>query len=91
MKGINNKNEIIATALVTVDAKDQLGELVVDEDGIVQTEEVAVAVLLEPIENGQIEDCTSIEEPPYERQGFSFGYWLIALTGSLIALRRRYL
>jgi uncharacterized membrane protein len=91
MKSINNSDVIIATALKTVEAKDQMGEVVLDDDGNPETEEVAVVVKVEPIANGQIEDCSAIEEPPYERRGFSFGYWLIALTGSLIALRRRYL
>lgn len=67
-RSINNSDQIVATALKTVDRRDSLGEVVTDDDGNVRKEEVAVTVLLNPIA-GEIDDCTEVEDPPIERKG----------------------
>jgi hypothetical protein len=85
---INEKNVIVATAIKEVDRRDSKGELVKDSAGNVLKEEVAVAVQLNPIANGTIDNCDNTAEQTYERQGAGFGWFgLIALLP--LALRRR--
>ena len=81
---INNNDYIAATALKLVDKRDVLGEVLIDDNGDPIKEEIAVAVILEPT-NGEIEDCTAIENPPNERKGltnsalFTVGLLLVGL------------
>lgn len=89
-KSINNRDQILATALKLVDRRDALGAVVTDDDGNPRKEEVAVAVLLNPIA-GQIDDCTAIEMPPVERKGSSGSLLFTASLLFLAALRRRVL
>ncbi len=85
---INEKNVIVATAVKEVERRDSKGELVKDSAGNVLKEEIAVAVQLNPIANGTIDNCSTTEEQTYERQGASFGlFGLLALLP--LALRRR--
>ncbi|TXH98580.1 MAG: DUF3466 family protein [Rheinheimera sp.] len=85
---INEKNVIVATAIKEVERRDVKGELVKDSAGNVLKEEIAVAVQLNPIANGSIDNCDNSAEQTYERQGASFGlFGLLALLP--LALRRR--
>lgn len=85
---INEKNVIVATAVKEVDRRDSKGELILDSAGNVLKEEIAVAVQLNPIPNGTVDNCTNPEETTYERQGGGIGFW--ALLGlPLLILRRR--
>lgn len=86
-KSINEENEISATALVRINAKDFFGEDLVDDNGDPVTEEVVRAVKLEPIA-GEIEDC-SVEEEKSERQGASFGLFM-PLVLLVIGFRRKF-
>jgi len=83
--GINESNEISATALVKVDRRDAYGELVKDTNGNQLTEDVIRAVTLKPIV-GEIEDCSQVEEK-IKRQGAGFG-WLSLLLLPLVMFRR---
>lgn len=81
---INNNGEIVATALKIVDKRNALGEVIFDDNGVAEQEQVPVAVLLEPIE-GEVENCTELDNPPNERKGvsnsiaLSFGLFLVTL------------
>ncbi|MGB1262192.1 MAG: DUF3466 family protein [Cognaticolwellia sp.] len=86
-RDINDANEISATALVKVPRRDAKGDLVVDENGEQQHEDVLRAITLKPI-NGEVEDCRKVEEK-IERQGAGFGFSGLVLL-MLVALRRRF-
>jgi len=83
--GINELNEISATALLKVDRRDAYGELVKDADGKQLTEDVIRAVTLQPT-TGEVEDCSKVEEK-IKRQGAGFG-WLSLLLIPLVMVRR---
>jgi len=88
-QSINESNEISATALIRINARDFIGNELIDQvNGSPITEEVVRAVRLQPIENGIIEDCSS-EEDFLERQGASFGLFT-PLVLLLIGFRRRF-
>ncbi len=86
-RDINDANEISATALIKVPRRDSKGELMLDEKGEQLTEDVVRAVTLKPVD-GEIEDCSTVEEK-VERQGAGFG-----ITGLMLlivaGLRRRF-
>ena len=85
---INDSGQISATAIVKSPAVDALGEEVIDKDGNPLMVDVARAVLLEPIDGGELEDCSLVEETVV-RQGASFGgYYLLSLF-TLLGLRRK--
>ncbi len=89
---INDKNVILATAVKAVDKRDAKGEVVKDSAGNVLREEVAVAVQLNPVAGGVIDNCNPSEDAGYERKGGSMGMaalFLLALTG--LQRRRRQL
>lgn len=88
---INNNNQITATALKKVNALDELGEPILDDDGNKVLTTSTVAVLLEPISGGQIEECDDIDNPPYERQGMSMPLWILASLSFLTVIRRRFI
>ncbi|WP_232842912.1 DUF3466 family protein [Psychrosphaera ytuae] len=88
---INNNNQISATAIKTVNVVNALGEPVLDDNGNNVTTTQPVAVLLEPISGGQIDDCGELEEPSYERQGMSTSIWLLATLSFFAVIRRRFI
>lgn len=71
---INEKNVIVATAIKEVDRRDSKGDVVKDSSGKVLKEEIAIAVQLNPIANGTIDNCSDASATTYERQGGSFGF-----------------
>lgn len=83
--GINENNEISATALMKVNRRDAYGNLVKDADGNQLTEDVIRAVTLKPTA-GEIEDCSKVEEK-IKRQGAGFS-WLSLLLLPLVMVRR---
>lgn len=86
-RDINDANEISATALVRVPRHDSKGALMVDDKGEQLFEDVVRAVSLKPI-NGEVEDCSKVEEK-VERQGAGFGLSSLALL-VFVGLRRRF-
>lgn len=88
---INNNNQISATAIKTVNVVDALGEPVLDDNGNNVTTTQPVAILLDPISGGQIDDCGEIEEPSYERQGMGTSMWLLATLSFFAVIRRRFI
>ncbi len=91
IRDINNNNEIIGTALKFVDKRDSLGAIVKDSNGVVEKEQVTVAVVLKPVLGGTRDACPEKESTPYKRKGFSFNYWLILSLSFLVVMRRRFL
>lgn len=85
---INDKNVIVATATKKTEARDVKGDIIKDAAGNAIIEEVAVAVQLTPVANGTPDNCTSVVEEGYERQGGSLGFGWLLLT-MLPLLRRR--
>lgn len=85
---INDKNVIVATAIKSVDKRDLKGDVVKDSTGAAVKEEVAVAVQLNPIAGGAVDNCTSPEATTYERKGGNFGFFSLLLL-PLLLLRRR--
>lgn len=86
---INDNNVIVATAVKEVDQRNSKGELVLDNAGNPVKENIAVAVQLTPIANGQMDDCSAIEQPTYERKGAAVGGWLLLLLPLVGFCRRR--
>lgn len=86
-KDINDNGVILATALVSKQQRDVYGEAMLDDAGNPVMEEVAVAVKLQPIPNGEVENCTT-EQTDYERQGGSTGFGSL-LIGLLLWWRRK--
>lgn len=86
-KDINNNGVILATAIVSKEQRDLNGEAVLDNAGNPVMAEVAVAVKLEPVANGDVEDC-STEQTEYEREGGSAGFGSL-LIGLLLWWRRK--
>ena len=66
---------------------DSKGALMVDDKGEQLFEDVVRAVSLKPI-NGEVEDCSKVEEK-VERQGAGFGLSSLALL-VFVGLRRRF-
>jgi hypothetical protein len=87
-KDINNNNEIIANAVVSVEQRDVKGEVVKDSAGNPVMENVSRAVKLIPVPNGTIESCQVEDGENYERQGGS-STWYSLLLLPLLLLRRR--
>ncbi|WP_076419920.1 DUF3466 family protein [Colwellia sp. UCD-KL20] len=86
-KSINDNNEISASALVKTNAKDFFGRDVLDSNGDPVQEEVVRAVKLQPIEGGELNDCSEVEEK-LERQGASFGVFM-PLVLLVVGFRRK--
>ncbi|WP_077342073.1 DUF3466 family protein [Pseudocolwellia agarivorans] len=86
-KSINDNNEISASALVKTNAKDFFGRDVLDDNGDPVQEEVVRAVKLQPIEGGELNDCSEVEEK-LERQGASFGVFM-PLVLLVVGFRRK--
>jgi hypothetical protein len=68
--GINDDNEIVATALISKPQKNIRGEIILDELGGQTEVDTVVAVKLVPISGGSIDNCDVYEEEPV-RQGAS--------------------
>lgn len=87
---INEKNVILATAVKQVEKRDVKGELMLDTAGNVIKEPVAIAVQLNPIANGTIDNCSTELTQGYERQGGSihFGWSLVLLALGLYRRRK---
>jgi len=88
-RDINDNNVISATAIVQVDRRDAKGVLMKDADGKQLVEDVVRAVTLVPIEGGEIEDCSKVEEKT-ERKGAGLGFISLFLLGGLVSLRRKW-
>lgn len=87
-RGINEAGMISATAIVEAQLRDAKGELMLDEDGNILTEDVVRAVSLIP-EDGEL--CTVEEEGKLERQGAGFGFSSLFALISLFCLRRKFI
>ncbi|MGJ8679059.1 DUF3466 family protein [Paraglaciecola sp.] len=86
---INDNGEIAATALIQAPLRNVLGDLLLDDDGNEVLREQVVAVKLEPISGGTIDDCGEIvNEANRERQGASL-FWLMPITLLILWIRRR--
>ncbi|WP_404340231.1 DUF3466 family protein [Pseudoalteromonas mariniglutinosa] len=83
---INNNDEIFGVATKTVEKTDSLGNVVLDSDGNIEYESVAVAVKLTPVA-GSVEECPAKEIEEYERQSASFPWYALLLL-PLVAVRR---
>ncbi|MBU0913733.1 MAG: DUF3466 family protein [Gammaproteobacteria bacterium] len=87
-RDINNDNEIIANAVISVEQRDAKGEVVKDSAGNPLMENVTRPVKLLPIANGTIDTCNVAEDQTYERKGGSSGLFSLLLI-PLMLLRRR--
>jgi hypothetical protein len=87
-RDINNNNEIIANAVLSVEQRDAKGEVVKDSAGNPLMENVTRPVKLIPIANGTIDTCNVTEDETYERKGGSSGLISLLLI-PLMLLRRR--
>lgn len=80
--GINDNNEIAATALRKGKSTNIKGEPVLDSDGVEIETDVVVAVKLIPIEGGSVEQCEVVDEVNRPRQGAGMsGLLLLAFFG----------
>jgi hypothetical protein len=84
---INDKNEIVATALYKGPARDSRGEIILDSAGNEIIVDLVSAVKLEPIAGGEIENCEITDEVNKQRQGASVT-WMLALGMVLLGWRR---
>ena len=85
-KAINNNNEIFGVATKTVEKTDTFGNVVLDVDGNIEYESVAVAVKLTPT-SGSVEECPAQEIEEYERQSSSFPWYTLLLLPFAAARR----
>lgn len=91
LRSINNSNQIVGTALKTVNVRGADGEDLLDDNGEPSKEQITVTVILNPITGGQIDECPSEQEPNYERQGASTNILVLMLLSALIVIRRRFI
>ncbi|PKI17190.1 DUF3466 family protein [Colwellia sp. 12G3] len=85
---INDVGQISATAIVKSASYDTLGKPVVDDSGNPVMIDVVRAVLLEPIEGGEVTDCGLVEEK-IERQGASISSMVLFSLLAICGFRRR--
>jgi hypothetical protein len=79
--GINDNNEIIATARVETEIRDAKGQILLGDDGNTIIREAVIAVKLEPIPGGQVDSCElPANSQTRDRQGASMS-WLLLLAG----------
>lgn len=89
-RDINDDGVIVGTAIMNVQKRDSLGNVLLDDNGDPIMNELPRAVKLVPIAGGSVENCTDndSETPTYDRKGAGFGWvWLLGLL-PLIARRR---
>ncbi|WP_068546412.1 DUF3466 family protein [Thalassotalea crassostreae] len=86
-RSINDSDQILGTAWYTETRRDSKGELIYDENGEPVIENVLRAVYLDPIAEGEIEDCGEELEENVERKGASFG--LLGIFAFMVAGWRR--
>lgn len=87
-RDINDLNEITATAVKKVESRDAQGEIELDDDGNIVYEDVLKAVKLTPLA-GEIVNCDAEEGKLTKRQGASFS-WLLILLSGFISIARRF-
>ncbi|MDX1391201.1 MAG: DUF3466 family protein, partial [Rheinheimera sp.] len=85
---INNDGVILATALVKKTRKDSLGNDILDTSGNPEQAEVAITVKLEPVANGEVENCNT-EQSNYEREGGTVGFGSLIFASVVLWWRRR--
>lgn len=85
--GINDNNEISATAVKRGKRTNIRGEVLLNSDGVEVETDVVVAVKLVPIEGGSIEQCEIVDDFNRDRQGASFS-WLLLFGLFGFGLRR---
>lgn len=86
---INEKNVVLATAIIEVDKRDAKGELMKDSAGNQLKENKAVPVQLTPIANGKIDECVANKNDTYERQGAATSTLGLLLLPLALWRRRR--
>ncbi len=86
---INDDNIILANALVNRQAQDIAGELVFDDNGDPVLIDKVVTVQLNPVVNGEVDDCSSDEEEVRPRQGASLSWFTLLGVFGFITYRRR--
>jgi hypothetical protein len=85
---INDKGEIGATALYQGPAKDSRGEVRLDSTGSETIIDLVVAVKLEPITGGEVENCdTPADDANRDRQGASVS-WIFLFGLGILGWRR---
>jgi hypothetical protein len=85
---INDKDEIVATALYQGPARDSRGEIITDSTGNETIIDLVVSVKLEPIAGGQIENCDApADDINRDRQGASVS-WILAFGLVVLGWRR---
>jgi uncharacterized membrane protein len=87
-KDINESGVIVGTALLTVQKRNSLGVVVLNDDGTAALEEVSRAVKMIPVAGGVVDDCTAVEAAQYERKGAGFGFAGLLLLSGLFGFRR---
>lgn len=85
---INNNGVVLATAIVSREARDVMGDVVVDTQGNPVMEEVTTTVKLQPVANGEPDDCAA-KDQEYERNGGSTGLGSLMMGAALLWWRRR--
>ena len=86
---INDDDIILANALVNRQAKDIAGELVFDDNGDPVMIDKVVTVQLNPVANGEVDDCSSDDDEVRERQGASASWFALLGLFGFAAFRRR--
>lgn len=84
---INDNGVITATALMKKESRDLFGEPVLDSAGNPVLEDVSTVLQLQPIANGEAENCNAADSQ-YERQGGAVGFAWILLGAGLLWCRR---
>ncbi|WP_337881361.1 DUF3466 family protein [Rheinheimera sp.] len=89
-RDINENNEIVVTVVKSVEGRDSLGEVVRDSAGNPVMESVARTVVLKPVANGTVDDCSSgsDDDESYERKSGTAS-WFMLLLAPLAWWRRR--
>lgn len=83
---INNDDVISATAFKRLPKLDIAGNEVLDDAGNVIFEDSIIAVKLEPIAGGTVDDC-SLDDETFKRKGGVLGWWSLGLFMMLFARR----
>jgi hypothetical protein len=87
--GINDNNEIVATAVISKPQRNIRGDIVLDSLGAQTLVDTVVTVLLLPISGGSIDNCDAYEEEEEVRAGASLTWGLICAMLCLLILRQK--